>query len=516
MAINKMGKKAKLAPTEHKPAPQSKGSKATSASVPSSSEIVRSVKRREVVKEIDESEEEVPVVKAGRTSSKVTQAKAPEPKRKVSSEGDHSKKAVAKKPVLDSSSESDAPAAKAPPAKKKPLQSSSSSDEAPAKPAPKAAVKPAPVTKAAVKKQIQSSESSDDEAPVKPVAKKTKPTPTAATKKQVIPDSSSEDVPAVKKPTKVAASKAKKVSSSSSDSDAPVFTAKKPAPKPADSEDSVSEEDAKAVKAKKAPVVQESSEEESSDDEPKLGTKRKASASSEDSVEKKPKIAPQTAARKQAPPATFKPQVQAVAGDVPEIFVGGLAWAATEDDVYTLFSPYGTVENVKLLYNEQGQSRGNGFVRFSSPSEATAALAANGKEHLGRAIRVNMAGDKPPARAPGEPTGSTVFVKNLSYTISEEAIESFFTSCGQLKQVRLAKDFEGNSKGFAHVEFTTQKSAEEAVKLTGQQLEGRPVTVDYAKSRTEGSAPPRGGPFQRQAPGGPRAATNFTGKKIVL
>jgi RNA recognition motif-containing protein len=518
-----MGKKAKLAPTEHKPAPQSKGlatpAKAPSASVLSSSEIVRSIRRRVVVEETDGSEEEVLIVKVSRTPSKVTPAKAPEPQRKVSSEGDLSKKAVVKKPVLDSSSssESDAPAVKAPPTQKKLLQSSSSSDEATTKLAPKAAVKPAvakpaPVAKAPVKKQIESSESSDDDLPVKPVGKKTTPT----LKKQVISDSSSDDLPVVKKPT--AASKAKKVSSSSSDSDAPVFTTKKPVPKPADSDDSVSEEDAKAVKGRKAPVVLESSEEESSDDEPKLGTKRKASSSSDDSVEKKPKIAPQTAARQQAPTQAFKPQVQAAEGDIPEIFVGGLAWAATEDDVYTLFSPYGTVENVKLLYNEQGQSRGNGFVKFSSPSEAAAALAANGTEHLGRAIRVNMAGDKPPTRAPGEPSGNTVFVKNLSYTISEEAIESFFTSCGQLKQVRLAKDFEGNSKGFAHVEFVTQKSAEAAVQLTGQKLEGRPVTVDFAKARTEGTAPPRGGPGQRQGPGGARAAPsgNFTGKKIVL
>jgi nucleolin len=445
-----MGKKAKQE-NEHKPV---KG--LASASVPSSSEIVRSVKRRVVVEETDGSEEEVLIVKVSRTPTKLTPAKTPEPLRKASVGSDQPKKLAAKH--VSSSSESDSPPAKAPPAKKQVLESSSSDDEPPKKAVPKPVAKA--VAKPPAKKPVESSESSSDEAPTKPAAKK-----------PVVSDSSSED----EKP------QAKK-------------------------------------EVKKAPAPQISDEEESSDDEPKLGTKRKASSSSEDSVEKKPKIAPQTAARQQTPKTPqAAPRPQASEGDVSEVFVGGLSWTATEDDVYTLFSTYGTVENVKLLYNEQGQSRGSGFVRFSSPAEATAALGANGVDHMGRSVRVNMAGDKPPPRTPGEAAGPTIFVKNLSYTVTEEAIQGFFSGCGGLKQVRISKDFDGNSKGFAHVEFTTQKSAEAAVQLNGQKLEGRPVTIDFAKARTEGSTPGRGGAQSfGQRPAASKPSTNFTGKKIVL
>ena len=58
-----------------------------------------------------------------------------------------------------------------------------------------------------------------------------------------------------------------------------------------------------------------------------------------------------------------------------KVFVGGLSWDATDDDLKELFGECGTVtDGVILQDRETGRSRGFGFVTFSSDDEAKAAM----------------------------------------------------------------------------------------------------------------------------------------------
>ena len=78
------------------------------------------------------------------------------------------------------------------------------------------------------------------------------------------------------------------------------------------------------------------------------------------------------------------------------LFVGGLPFTTTEDEIRSLFSEYGTVSSVKIPLNrETNRSRGFAFVEFESEEEGKAAEAAlNGKELGGRNIQVNQARDR--------------------------------------------------------------------------------------------------------------------------
>ncbi|CAI7632316.1 unnamed protein product [Penicillium manginii] len=75
-----------------------------------------------------------------------------------------------------------------------------------------------------------------------------------------------------------------------------------------------------------------------------------------------------------------------------KLFVGGLAWATTDDSLRGAFSEFG---NIVLKDRETGRSRGFGFVTLSSPDEANAAVDAMNEQELdGRRIRVQVATER--------------------------------------------------------------------------------------------------------------------------
>jgi len=80
------------------------------------------------------------------------------------------------------------------------------------------------------------------------------------------------------------------------------------------------------------------------------------------------------------------------------IFVGNLAFDATEADVKKLFEGFGNVASVAIVMNKDKKvpkSRGFGFVEMPDGQQALAAMAAlNGKEFMRRVLNVNPARPK--------------------------------------------------------------------------------------------------------------------------
>jgi RNA recognition motif-containing protein len=87
-----------------------------------------------------------------------------------------------------------------------------------------------------------------------------------------------------------------------------------------------------------------------------------------------------------------------------DIFVGNLAFSATEQDVRDLFAPYGVVENIRLITDrETGRPRGFGVVEMADDQAAQAAIAAlHGQELAGRALQVNEARQRDERRPSGD------------------------------------------------------------------------------------------------------------------
>jgi len=87
-----------------------------------------------------------------------------------------------------------------------------------------------------------------------------------------------------------------------------------------------------------------------------------------------------------------------------KIFVGNLAWRASEEDLKKLFEAYGNVLSVKIVNDQYtGKSKGFGFVEMETAEGAQAAIGGlNDKEYEGRNLRVSAAQDRPSeGRGPG-------------------------------------------------------------------------------------------------------------------
>ena len=86
-----------------------------------------------------------------------------------------------------------------------------------------------------------------------------------------------------------------------------------------------------------------------------------------------------------------------------KIYVGGLPYSTTEQQLSDLFAVHGSVASARIITDKfTGQSRGFGFVEMSGDSEAQAAIAAlNGTQLGGRTLTVNEARPQEPRAGGG-------------------------------------------------------------------------------------------------------------------
>ena len=79
-----------------------------------------------------------------------------------------------------------------------------------------------------------------------------------------------------------------------------------------------------------------------------------------------------------------------------KLFVGGLPFSTTDDELRDAFAAHGTVASATVVKDrDSGRSKGFGFVEFENDEEGKAAeKALNGSELGGRAISVAEARPK--------------------------------------------------------------------------------------------------------------------------
>ena len=83
-----------------------------------------------------------------------------------------------------------------------------------------------------------------------------------------------------------------------------------------------------------------------------------------------------------------------------KLYVGNLAYSVNDSTLRSLFEPFGAVESARVISDrDSGTSKGFGFVEMSNADAQKAMGALNGRDHDGRALKVNEA--KPQERSGG-------------------------------------------------------------------------------------------------------------------
>jgi RNA recognition motif-containing protein len=107
-----------------------------------------------------------------------------------------------------------------------------------------------------------------------------------------------------------------------------------------------------------------------------------------------------------------------------------------------------------------------------------------------------------------------IYVSNISYTATDEALQAAFAEHGEVLSARIIKDrLTNRSRGFGFVEMPNEEEGKKALEaLAGFDLMGRTISVREARPREEGEQKPakqRGngnnnGQGQQQRPEKPR------------
>ena len=81
-----------------------------------------------------------------------------------------------------------------------------------------------------------------------------------------------------------------------------------------------------------------------------------------------------------------------------------------------------------------------------------------------------------------------IYAGNLARETTEEDLRHAFEAFGQVESVTVIKDkFSGQSRGFGFLEMPNGAEAQAAISgLNGKELNGRTLTVNEARPRSEG------------------------------
>ena len=142
-----------------------------------------------------------------------------------------------------------------------------------------------------------------------------------------------------------------------------------------------------------------------------------------------------------------------------KLFIGGLNYATTEDEMREHFSQFGElVDCVIMKFNDSGRSRGFGFVTYAMAAQVDE-CQANRPHKLGdKTLETKRA---TPRRESGKPEAQMsvkkMFIGGLSDEIDDDDLRDYFSQFGNVESVEQLKwNDTGKKRGFGFVEGRLQ------------------------------------------------------------
>jgi polyadenylate-binding protein len=167
-----------------------------------------------------------------------------------------------------------------------------------------------------------------------------------------------------------------------------------------------------------------------------------------------------------------------------DIYLGNLEYSITAETLKTEINKRydGEFGGPRIVFNkEERKSLGFGYITVPSNDAATAVITAlQGMVLNDQEVKVDIGQERRIFRS--------AFFGNLELTVTDEELKEFLENmmgAGSVTKVRLAKNEDGASRGFAHVDFKESSMRDRALAETnGLELKGRPLKVDKAVLKT--------------------------------
>ncbi|KAM3376221.1 phragmoplastin interacting protein 1 [Capsicum galapagoense] len=187
-----------------------------------------------------------------------------------------------------------------------------------------------------------------------------------------------------------------------------------------------------------------------------------------------------------------------------KVYVGGIPYYSTEDDIRSYFDGCGTITEVDCMsFPDSRKFRGIAIIAFKTEAATKRAMALDGSDMGGLFLKIqsykSARAIKVSNFSPNMVKGyNRVYVGNLSWNVAEDDLKKLFSDCS-ISSIRFGEDKEtGEFRGYAHVDFADSLSVNMALKLDQKIVCGRPVRISCAIAK-EGAVTKGGATNSRPA-----------------
>ena len=171
-----------------------------------------------------------------------------------------------------------------------------------------------------------------------------------------------------------------------------------------------------------------------------------------------------------------------------KLFIGGLSYNSTEDDVREYFERFGRLEDcVVMKFPDSGRSRGFGFITFEKAYMVDDCQKSRPHELGGKAIECKRATPKQDAKKPeAQASVKKIFIGGLNDEVTDADLETYFGSYGRVLNVEQMKwNDTGKKRGFGFVEFDDFDPVDKICLVGRHSVMGRRLEVKKALSKQE-------------------------------
>ncbi|KAL1747536.1 hypothetical protein HDZ31DRAFT_31762 [Schizophyllum fasciatum] len=180
------------------------------------------------------------------------------------------------------------------------------------------------------------------------------------------------------------------------------------------------------------------------------------------------------------------------------LYIKNIDPEVTDEEFETLFKGQGNVTSCVIQRDEEGKSRGFGFVNYETHEEAQKAVDnLNDQDFHGRKLFVSRAQKKAEREEElrkaheqarleklSKYQGLNLYVKNLDDDVDDEKLRAEFEPFGTITSAKVMRDDKGVSKGFGFVCYSSPEEASKAVaEMNNKMIGSKPLYVSHAQRR---------------------------------